>query len=239
MVFSPFSPIHLAADGRLFAELLTEHADGLAALDAKTTYRYVYSELAWQSRDATAYRHVFHGPDGERVVRTRHTRGQHDLGGLTAPARRSLRARLLAVLPKRLSALLPARLLLLAGLALACTASACTPPLDAQADTLVTSFTASPSFNNFREPCRLGYTLARPARVSLRVTKNTPDGPVLVAQLAADQKEPRGRRTADWRGVGPDGRFVPQGLYHVELTAAPATGGPSTTYALTTYLYRN
>lgn len=212
----------MAADGRLFAELLDEHGDALAAYDAKTSYRYVRSRVCWQTRDGVAYAHTFAGPAGERVVCTRHVRGSDDMGGLTAPRARSARRAMGLLLVVLLTAL-----------------AACTPPMAAESGRLVSSFTASPSFNNFREPCRIAYTLARPAVVSLRVTAIREDGPLLVADLTQRQKEPRGRRTADWRGVGADGRFVPQGTYHVELTATAATGGPPTSYTLATYLYRD
>ena len=256
MVFSLFSPVHLAAEGHLFAELLGEHADGLAAYDAKTRYRYAHSEIVWQSREITSYRHVFHGPEGERTVFTHHTRGVDDLGGLTAapahtPQRREAfagvgtRYEVQAGVEHGASSPLPVprtppvpRTLLLVLLALSFASAACSPPVAASSDRLVSSFTASPSFNNFREPCRVAYTLAQPARVSLRVTRGPGDERVLVATLAQDQKEPRGRRTADWRGVGADGRFVPQGLYHVELVATPATGGAPVAFALPAYLYR-
>ena len=236
MVFSPFSPVHLAADGRLFAELLGEHPDGLAAFDAKSQYRYAHSEIVWQSREITGYKHTFDGPTGERTVVTRHTRGVNDLGGLTAPPPPHRHAEAAPrQTPVRSPLLSPGLLLLVAMGVLA----ACSPPVAAQADRLVSSFTASPSFNNFREPCAIAYALAQPALVSIRVTRGAGAERVLVASLAEHQKEPRGRRTAHWRGVGPDGRFVPQGEYHVELSATPATGGAPTTYTLATYLYRD
>ena len=117
----------------------------------------------------------------------------------------------------------------------------CTPPTAPGGDVgLVTSFRVDPAFNNFREPCAVAYTLAAPAVVSLRVTTVEDGERRLVATLAEDQAEPKGGRSAAWRGTGPTGGFVPQGAYAVELTARRASGhSEPVSWTLPTYLYRD
>ncbi|MEP0546386.1 MAG: FlgD immunoglobulin-like domain containing protein [Rhodothermales bacterium] len=129
-----------------------------------------------------------------------------------------------------LLALLLAALLPLAG---------CTPPVGATDLDVVSGFRVSPTFNAFTQPCEIRYTLDEPAYVQIRITRTEPDGSTaLVRTITAEQRETAGPRTAAWRGVGPNGLFAPQGEYTVELYARLDGSDRTTTWTLTTIMYR-
>lgn len=117
---------------------------------------------------------------------------------------------------------------------------ACTPPTGVTDVRVVSGFRVDPTFNAFTEACAIRYTLAEPAVVQIRVVRQPADGPPeLVRQIAAPRRETAGPRTAAWRGVGLDGRFVPQGEYAVELYARLDGSDREESWTLTTLLYRS
>ncbi len=112
----------------------------------------------------------------------------------------------------------------------------CQPPGVAPAE-IVRSFRVTPVVNTFARPVDIHYQLAAPVEISLYISSAAPEhAPVLT--LHENLREAAGSRHAAWRGIGPDGFFVPQGTYHVELIARHHSGHAER-YRLPVFIFRN